>query len=162
MAWQGEYRWDKRSREGELLSYEWDLSFIGRPMDEVGSATDLYAFNGDALFGYSRIMVKTLSRQPNPYGAGYLSDYIFYLGDDSDNWYLHADEELLRVRGCLGYADYGDGGFRQLDYDGDGVRELLARTVWPEKPCIVYDMENGHVTETWLDELPEEMTKPAE
>ena len=39
--------------------------------------TEFGAFDGDALFGYPRIMVKTLSRQPNPYGSGYISDYIW-------------------------------------------------------------------------------------
>lgn len=161
---EAEFRWDRRTWSGTLLSYRplrTGLA-IGGPMDEVGSATDLYAYDGDALFGYPRIMAETFSREPNPYGAGYLSEYIYYLGDDTDDWYLHADEELLRVRGCLGYADYGDGGFRQLDYDGDGVRELLVRTVWPEKPCVVYDLEGGTVTETWLDEIPAEMTGPME
>lgn len=108
-------------------------------------------------------MVKTLSRQPNPYGSGYISDYIFYLGDDSDDyWFIHADEELLRVRGCLGYADWGDEGYRQWDWDGDGTIDLLVRTVWPEKPCVVYDMEDGQIRETWLDEMPKEMVGPME
>ena len=63
---------------------------------------------------------------------------------------------------CLGCGPYEDDGTRSLDYDGDGVRELLIRTVWPEKPCIVYDLENGNMTEIWLDELPEEMLGPVE
>ena len=49
MAWKGEYRWDRRTYQGELLRCEWDLSFMGRPMDEVGAKTDLYAFDRDAL-----------------------------------------------------------------------------------------------------------------
>ena len=161
-AWQAEYRWDRRTYEGELLSCELDVGFLGGPMDEVGSKTDLYAYDGDALFGYPRVMEKTLSRQPDPEGRGYLSTYIFYLGDDSADWYLHADEELLRVSNCLGYGSCGDGGFRTADFDGDGIRELLVRTPWPEKPCIVYDRTEGVLTETWLDELPPELTGPAE
>ncbi len=160
-AWQAEYRWDKRTYEGELLRCELEAGFLGTPMDEVESATDLSAFDGDALFGYPRVMVKTLSRQPDPEGRGYLSTYSFYLGDDSADWYMHADEELLRVSNCLGYGSCGDGGFRTADFDGDGVRELLVRTPWPEKPCIVYDRTEAGVTETWLDELPEVLTGPA-
>ena len=159
--WKAEYRYDRRTFRGELLSCELSLG-MGTPMDEVGTTTDLGDINGDALFGYPRVTVKLLSRMPNPYGKGYLSTYVYYKGDESDDWYLHADEELVRVKNCLGYSTYGDGGCRILDYDGDGVSELLARTVWPEKPCIVYDMENGYMTETWLDKLPEEMNGPME
>ena len=134
---------------------------IGGPMDEAGSVFVLYDGDGE-LFGFSRVVKEIHTRQRNPDGKGYLSTYIFYKGDESDDWYMHADEELVRVKDCLGYSTYGDHGCRILDYDGDGVNELLARTVWPEKPCIVYDMENGRITETWLDEMPEEMTGPME
>ena len=158
-----EYRYDRRSWTGTLLSFRQVTSgmAIGGPMDEVGSSFVLFDGDGE-LFGFSRVVEEIHTRQRNPDGKGYLSTYIFYKGGESDDWYLHADEELVRVKNCLGYSTYGDGGCRILDYDGDGVHELLARTVWPEKPCIVYDMENGHVTETWLDELPEEMTGPME
>ena len=161
-AWQAEYRWDSRTYQGELLRCEPDLSFLGRPMDEVGAKTDLYAYEGDALFGFSRVMVQTLAREPNPWGEGYISTYAYYLGDDIDDWYRHADEELFRASHSLGYGSCGDGGFRTADFDGDGVRELLVRTPWPEKPCILYDWTDGTVTETWLDALPPELTGPAE
>ena len=157
---QGDYRWDRRSYKGTLLSWQPGGIPIGTPMDEVGSATDLYAYDGDALFGYPRVLVKLLSRQPNPWGKGYLSTYMFFKGDDSRDWYLHADLELVRAVRCLGCADYGDAGYRTADWDGDGVRELLVRTPWPEKPCIVYDWTEGTVSETWLDELPETMVGP--
>ena len=147
-----EYRWDRRSWKGTLLSFrrvEKGMA-IGTPMDEVGSAFVLYDGDGE-LFGISRVVLKILSRQPNPYGKGYLTTYQFYRGDDSADWYRHAeDEEFFRAKNCLGFS--------VADSDGDGVSELLVRTVWPEKPCIIYDLENGRMTETWLDELPEEMT----
>ena len=158
-----EYRWDRRTWNGTLLSVqrvERNMA-IGGPMDEAGSVFVLYDSDGE-LFGFSRVVKEIHTRQRNPDGKGYLSTYIFYKGDESDDWYMHADEELVRVKDCLGYSTYGDHGCRILDYDGDGVNELLARTVWPEKPCIVYDMENGRITETWLDEMPEEMTGPME
>ena len=158
-----EYRWDRRTWNGTLLSVqrvERNMA-IGSPMDEAGSVFVLYDGDGE-LFGFSRVVEEIHTRQRNPDGKGYLSTYIFYKGDESDDWYMHADEELVRVKDCLGYSTYGDHGCRILDYDGDGVNELLARTVWPEKPCIVYDMENGRITETWLDEMPEEMTGPME
>ncbi len=158
-----EYRWDRRTWTGTLLSFrQVTLGMaIGGPMDEAGSAFVLFDGDGE-LFGFSRVVEEIHTRQRNPDGKGYLSTYIFYKGDGSDDWYMHADEELVRVRDCLGYSTYGDHGCRILDFDGDGVNELLARTLWPEKPCIVYDLENGVLTETWLDEMPEEMTGPTE
>ena len=158
----GEYSWDRRTYRGRLLSWQAGGIAIGGPMDEVGAAQDLYAYDGDALFGYPHVLMELLARQPDPQGRGYLSTYIFYLGDDSADWYRHADIELLRVSGCLGYGAYGDGGWRTADYNRDGVRELLVRTPWPEKPCILYEWADGAVVETWLDELPSELTGPAE
>ena len=155
-----EYRWDKRTFRGTLLSFrrvETGMA-IGRPMDEVGSAIGLYDGDGE-LFGFSRVVMRILSRQPNPYGAGYLSTYQFFEEDENGDW---RDSEFFRVRDCLDMPGTGGGGFRILDYDGDGANELLVCKVWPEKPCIVYDLENGKLTETWLDELPEEMTAPME
>jgi len=154
-----EYRWDRRSWTGTLLSFRQVTSgmAIGGPMDEVGSSFVLFDGDGE-LFGVSRVVQKILSRQPNPYGKGYLSTYQFFEEDENGDW---RDREFFRLRNCLDKIGPG-GGFRILDYDGDGVNELLARTVWPEKPCIVYDLENGIMMETWLDEMPEEMTKPAE
>ncbi len=151
-----EYRWDRQSWTGTLLSFRQLTSgmAIGTPMDEVGSA--LVLFDGDGeLFGISRVVLNILSRQPNPYGKGYLSTYQFFEEDENGNW---RDREFFRVRDCLDLPGSGGGGFRILDYDGDGVSELLVCKVWPEKPCIVYDLENGKMTETWLDELPEEMS----
>ena len=43
----------------------------------------------------------------------------------------------------------------------DGIRELLVRTPWEEKPCILYDLEGGSVTETWLDTAPPELNDHA-
>ena len=151
-----EYRWDRRNWRGTLLSYRQVQTgmAIGTPMDEVGSSFVLFDGDGE-LFGISRVVLKILSRQPNPYGKGYLTTYQFFEEDEDGNW---KDREFFRVRDCLHIPGSGGGGFRILDYDGDGVSELLVCKVWPEKPCIVYDLENGKMSETWLDELPEEMT----
>ena len=154
-----EYRYDRRSWTGTLLSFRQVTSgmAIGGPMDEVGSSFVLFDGDGE-LFGVSRVVLNILSRQPNPYGKGYLTTYQFFEEDENGDW---RDREFFRLRNCLDKIGSG-GGFRILDYDGDGVSELLARTVWPEKPCIVYDLENGVLTEIWLDEVPEEMTGPVE
>ena len=153
-----EYHWDRRSWTGTLMSFrrEETGTAMGGPMAETGSVFVLY--NGDGnLFGFSRVAVKVLSRRPNPYGAGFLSTYQFYRMDENGR---REDGEFLRAENCLGYGPHEDGGYRIADMDGDGTNELLIRTVWPEKPCIVYDLEDGKLTETWLDEMPEEMTGP--
>ena len=151
-----EYRWDRRTWRGTLLSYRQAVTgmAIGTPMDEVGSSFVLFDGDGE-LFGISRVVLKILSRQPNPYGNGYLTTYQFFEEDVDGNW---QNREFFRVRDCLHIPGSGVGGFRILDYDGDGASELLVCKVWPEKPCIVYDLENGKMSETWLDELPEELT----
>ena len=55
------------------------------------------------------------------------------------------------MRDCLTFA--------AVDWDDDGVTELLVRTRWSEKPYTVYDMVDGAVTETWPDTLDPEFTE---
>ena len=154
------YHWDHRNWTGTLMSFrrEETATAIGGPMDEVGSVFVLYDGDGN-LFGFSRVVECVLDRKLTLYGAGFLSTYLFYRMDEDGHW---QDGEFLRAENCLGYGPHEDGGYRSADMDGDGTNELLIRTVWPEKPCIVYDLEDGKLTETWLDEMPEEMTGPME
>ncbi len=159
-AFPAEYRWDRRNWTGTLMSFrrEGAGAALGGPMDEIGSVLVLYDGDGE-LLGFSRVVERVLDRQPNPYGAGFLSTYQFYRMDEDGRW---EDGEFLRAENCLGFSRYGDGGWRIADTDGDGTNELLVRTVWPEKPCIVFDLEEGRITETWLDEMPEELSGPVE
>ncbi len=161
-SWTASYRWDRRTYQGRLLTLETRQGLrLGSPMDEVGASDSLYAWDGDALFGFPHVMMKIEDRYPNPAGSGYLSSYSFFKGGAEDDWYRHADELLLKVDHCLGFGSYGDGGWQTADVDDDGQRELLVRTPWQEKPCILYDLENGILTETWLDEAPPELNAPA-
>ena len=154
---EAEYRWSRRTWTGKLLNWHTGGIAIGTPMDEVGSSFVYYDGDGD-LFGYPRICVKILSRQPNPRGPGYLSTYVFTRGGDGEGWLQQPMTDLLTAANCLGYGGYGDGGYRIVDMDGDGIHELLTRTPWPEKPCILYELTEAGIRSTWLDELPEEMT----
>lgn len=158
---EAEYRWNRRTWTGRLLTWHAGSGIvIGTLMDEVGS--DFVYYNGDGdLFGYPRICVKIRSRQPNPRGPGYLSTYVFTRGGDGDDWLFQPREVLLTAENCLGYASYGDAGYRIVDMDGDGIHELLTRTPWPEKPCILYELTEAGIRSTWLDETPEEMNGPA-
>lgn len=47
-----DYRWDRKTCRGRLLSWEGGGFPIGGPMGEVGAAADLNAGDGDALFGF--------------------------------------------------------------------------------------------------------------
>ena len=161
--WTASFHWNRRTYQGRLLSLRTRQGLrLGTPMDEVGASDSLYAWDGDALFGFPNVMMKIEDRYPNPAGSGYLSSYSFFKGGDEADWYRHADELLVKVDHCLGYGSYGDGGWQTADVDDDGRRELLVRTPWTEKPCILYDLEDGEVTETWLDEIPPELNAPAE
>ena len=154
-TWTAAYLWNPKTYRGKLLTLDSARGTrLGTPMDEVGAADSLYAENGDALFGYPNVLMRIDRRYPNPEGPGYISSYSFYKGGDEKDWYLHADELLLQAEYCLGYGTWGDGGFRTADVDGDGSRELLVRTPWEEKPCILYDLEGDSVTEIWLDTTP--------
>ena len=163
--WKMTYRWNRRTGQGIVVQCEREDSIaLVSPMEAIGSSTDMAVIGNDALFGNEHIMVETVNCYPNPKGQGYISAYTFWKGGDDEDWYTHANEYLLNIKDCLGYVETPgqpiDGGFRQSDIDGDGENELLVRTPWPEKPCILYDMEKGDVTETWLDTIPPEMNTP--
>ena len=140
-------------------SVEWcqpsDRETMGSPMDEIGAVIGLDMQEHDALFGYYWVSVELVDRYPNPTGAGYLSTYAFWRTESPD-WQSRVENRILTVSDCLGYTTAADGGgYAQTDIDGDGITELLVRTKWPEKPCIIYDWKDGSVTETWLDTIPE-------
>ena len=122
---------------------------IGSTMDQVGGAVglDYNPETGDALFGYYDATFEYRHIYPYPIGDGFLFTYNFWRGDGK-TWNT---ELLLTVKDCLTFA--------AVDWDGDGVTELLVRTRWPEKPYTVYDMVDGSVTETWPDTLDPEFTE---
>ena len=159
--WDMTYQWNRRTWQGTVSRCEKSENIaLGNPMGEVGASIDLGTFGDDALFGNKHVMIEIVDRYPNPYGKGYISSYKFWAGGDDEDWYTHADEFLLEVTDCLDYVDGPIEGFTAVDMDGDGENELLVRTPWPEKPCILYDRESGEVTETWLDTIPPEKTAP--
>ncbi len=128
---------------------------LGSPMNEIGAVIGLDMQEHDALFGYFGVSVELVDRYPNPTGAGYLSTYTFWRTEKPD-WRDHAENRILTISDCLGYTTATDsGGYAQADVDGDGITELLVRTKWSEKPCVVYGWEDGSLTETWLDTVPE-------
>ena len=148
-----DYRWNRRTLEGTLTRCEATNEVaLGGLMDEVGSAFGLDEGERDALFGYSQVSFEIRSCYPNPHGAGYLYTYAVWRGE-GDRW----NAELLLSVDCL-FVSPEEFAYAAADWDGDGVTELLIRTRWPERPAAVYDLENGVLTETWLEEVPAELT----
>ena len=43
------------------------------------------------------------------------------------------------------------------DVDGDLENEVVVRTRWDEKPCIIYDWDGTEINQIWLDEIPDNL-----
>ena len=145
-----ECRWNRLTYEGTVTACAATSRFsIGSQMSHVGSAMrlDYNMETQDALFGYYDATVEYGDIYPYPIGDGFLYTYNFWRGDGK-TWNT---ELLLTVRDCLTFA--------AVDWDGDGVTELLVRTRWPEKPYTVYDMVGGEIAETWPDTLASEFAE---
>lgn len=155
-------RWNRLTFHGTVETCQKSTrEQVGSPMNEIGGVLGLDIRDRDALFGFYWVSVELVDRYPNPDGNGYLSTYSFWRTDKED-WRDHEENRLLTVTECLGYTTETDsGGYAQADVDGDGITELLVRTKWPEKPCIIYDWEDGIVTETWSDTVPAELKVPS-
>lgn len=145
-----ECRWNRLTYEGTVTACAATSRFsVGSQMSHVGSAMrlDYNMETQDALFGYYDATVEYGDIYPYPIGDGFLYTYNFWRGDGE----TRKAELLLTVRDCLTFA--------ALDWDGDGVTELLVRTRWQEKPYTVYDMVDGEITETWPDTLDPEVAE---
>lgn len=143
-------RWNRLTHEGIVTACSGTSKLsIGSEMDQMGNAMglDYNPETGDALFGYYDVAFEYRAIYPYPMGDGFLYTYNFWRGDGK-TWNT---ELLLTVRDCLTFA--------AVDWDDDGVTELLVRTRWSEKPYTVYDMVDGAVTETWPDTLDPEFTE---
>ena len=143
-------RWNRLTHQGTVTACAATAQFsIGSTMDQVGGAVglDYNPETGDALFGYYDATFEYRHIYPYPIGDGFLFTYNFWRGDGK-TWNT---ELLLTVKDCLTFA--------AVDWDGDGVTELLVRTRWKEKPYMVYDIEAGTITENWLDTLEPEFAE---
>jgi hypothetical protein len=132
------YRWNRWTRRGVVTNCETsDYASLGSLMDVTFETEQAYLF-GDTLYYTSE------NYYPDPYGEPrgqvYLCDYRFWNEDD---------RTVLLVEDCLTAT--------VVDLDGDGEKEVVARTRWPEKPYTVYDMVDGEILETWPDTVPEEV-----
>lgn len=150
LVYELECRWNRLTHEGTVTACSGTSQLaIGSVMDQMGSAMglDYNPETGDALFGYADAAFEFRAIYPYPIGDGFLYTYDFWRGD-GETWNA---ERLLKVRDCMTFA--------AVDWDSDGVTELLVRTRWKEKPYTVYDYVDGAVTETWPDTLAPEFTE---
>ena len=140
-----ECRWNRLTYTGTVTSCTpTNMLAIGSMMDQVGSAMELDCNpeTGDALFGYDCVTYEYRAISPNPTGDGFFQTYDFWRETEESG----GAERLLTVQDCLTFAP--------VDWDSDGVTELLVRTRWLEKPYTVYDKVDGAITAVWPNTLP--------
>lgn len=140
------YRWNRLTYQGELTGCESTSGIVlGTSRDMLGNiiGLDISPETQDALFGFRDVSCRFDYVETDPAGRGQLWTYSYLLAG--------TEEVLLTVENIL--AD------TYVDYDSDGVTELIVRTRWVEKPYAVYDMEGGEVTVTYPDTVDGDLTE---
>ena len=140
------YRWNRLTYQGELTGCESTSGIVlGTSRDMLGNiiGLDISPETQDALFGFRDVSCRFDYVETDPAGRGQLWTYSYLLAG--------TEEVLLTVENIL--AD------TYVDYDSDGVTELIVRTRWVEKPYTVYDMEGGEVTVTYPDTVDGDLTE---
>ena len=140
------YHWNRLTYQGELTGCESTSGIVlGTSRDMLGNiiGLDISPETQDALFGFRDVSCRFDYVETDPAGRGQLWTYSYLLSG--------TEEVLLTVENIL--AD------TYVDYDGDGVTELVVRTRWVEKPYAVYDMEGGEVTVTYPDTVDGDLTE---
>ena len=140
------YRWNRLTYQGELTGCESTSGIVlGTSRDMLGNiiGLDMSPETQDALFGFRDVSCRFDYVETDPAGRGQLWTYSYLLSG--------TEEVLLTVENIL--AD------TYVDYDGDGVTELVVRTRWVEKPYAVYDIEGGEVTVTYPDTVDEDLAE---
>lgn len=135
--------WNRLTMQGTVKNCtSTDEILLGTPMD-VG-----YEIEFESLFGYSEVYYTYENVYPNPNKKGYLSDVRFWIGSPE---YQPTMQTLLYVNDCISVTT--------ADVDDDSEKEVVVRTRWDEKPCIIYDWDGAEITMTWLDEIPNQLTE---
>lgn len=132
-----QYRWNVISGEGELIGYQIDDQYMGTPMDAVGSIIVI-----DDLFGIRAVRQEITNIYPDP---NHSHHYIYSLR----YYYPGSQHDFLTVKNCRDYAYY--------DYDNDGVTELFIVTIYDNAPYMLYDIKDGVIFSSFVDNVPEEV-----
>lgn len=137
-------RWNRNTYQGTLSSIEATNTVnLGGLMDAE------FEMLKAPLFGHEEVWYREEDYYPDPYGepAGktFLCTYRFWF------WDHETDEQtdLLVIKDCISVT--------LADLDGDGEKEVVARTRWPEKPYTIYDWEDGGFVATWPETIREEI-----
>lgn len=139
-----EYRWNKKTYQGTVLSCEpTGEVYLGGLMDAEFEILEA------PLFGHDVVYYTCENFYPDPYrepaGRAYLCDYRFWLWDRETD----EQENLLVVKDCIEAT--------LADLDNDGEQEVVARTRWPEKPYTVYDWSDGKIVQSWPETVGEDI-----
>jgi len=137
-------RWNRNTYQGTVSSCEaTNTVSLGGLMDAESEILKA------PLFGYDEVYYRDENYYPDPFGKpqgrAFLCDFRFWL------WDLETDEQtnLLVVEDCISAT--------LTDLDGDGQKEVVARTRWPEKPYTIYDWIDGAFVVTWPETVREEI-----
>lgn len=142
-----EYRWNPRTYRGTLLRcvFAPDVDAGSKVSDMTGSAGSIgELFGVDAMICRYQSVHRDSSRE-----GGYLFTLIYYYAGDGKDYYLRENQpetSVLTVKDCRDMA--------YVDFDGDGITELLVLTQYDEAPYRLYDMENGQIVSALIEEIP--------
>ena len=142
------YRWSPYTCKGTLLRFELDpnIEIPMRLTDTVGSVGSV-----GELFGIECMLRIIHSVHPDSDREGeFLFTFSYYYeGDGSkDHWEeLQSQTHVLTVKNCKDVA--------QGDFDSDGKSELLVLTRYENAPYQLYDLVDGLIVRTFVDEVPD-------
>lgn len=143
-------RWNRNTYQGTARSCEpTGGSLLSTYMDAQ------FEFNEAPLFGHSVVYYQDKSRYPDPYAAEnrgrvYLSNFRFWTGNwNSETFTFENERHLFWIKNCMSLT--------VADADQDGENEIVVRTRWPEKPYMLYDMEDGEIGTRWLEGVSPEL-----
>lgn len=142
------YRWNPHTYRGTLEECE------SVPGVDVGSkVTDMAGSSSGVgeLFGIECMLRSYRNVYPNPEGD-YLFVLDYYYINDGKDYYLgvtQPEKWVLTVKDCRDVA--------YVDYDTDGITELLVLTRYEEAPYRLYDLVDGRIVSKFIDEIPESL-----
>lgn len=139
-----EYRYNKNTWEGLLLSCEELKNTLGTPLDTAGSTIIL----DYSVLGHENVLAETYFVRRDPLRPGrYLYSRRYYIHDPKDPSIEHT---LADIKDCRSVVP--------TDYDKDGITELFVLTGYRNKIYRIYDLENGWVVSRFTHQVPEDIT----
>ena len=136
-----EYRYNKSTWEGWLLTYKKLDSIVGTPLDEVGSS---FFLDGNVL-GQQNVICQISNVRKDPQeGRQYLYSYRYYFKDPEDP---NPEHILANITDCRDHI--------VCDYDADGIGEIFVLTGYCNKTYQVYDLADGRIESRFTNQIPD-------